>query len=115
MVGLGDIWFAYQNSGPLLLFVMIVGGALVYRRDIQPRLQNLEETQEQRASRWQDHELNAQERALLLDDAHERIDGVEEAVDRLRERLLEVQHAVAAEHGRNDATGVHDDTPNGGD
>lgn len=106
MVGLDTVWFAYQNSGPFLLFVLLAGMAYVWRHDIQPRLQDLEATQEARGSRWQDHELNAQERALLLDDAHERIDGMEEAVDNLRDRLLDVQHRVAAEHGR--GNGVRD-------
>lgn len=106
MVGLSDLWWAYQNSGPLLLFIIAAGGAAVYHWSLRPRLDrmqarldDLESTQEQRGDRWADHELDARERALLLDEAHETIDQVEDAVERLKMRVRGLEQQFAIEHG----------------
>lgn len=100
MVGLSDLFWAYQNSGPAMLFLLAVGGAYAWKHDIQPRLKDLERTQEDRGDRVDDMELNARERTLLINDAHDRTDGLEDAVTRLRERLRGIEQRIAAEHGK---------------
>ena len=99
MVGLESLLWAYQNSGPALLVMLSFVAGYVYRHDILPRLQEVEQTQEERAERWEDQQLNAQERTLLLDDAHERVDDVEKAVQRLKKRVRGIEQALAAERG----------------
>jgi hypothetical protein len=99
MVGLSDAFWVYQNSGPALLVLIVLGGGYVWRHDIQPRLADLEQTQEQRGDRWEDHRLDARERTLLIDDAQERVDQVEDAVQRLQDRLRDIEQAYARDRG----------------
>lgn len=99
MVGISDLIWAYQNSGPALLLAMLAGAGYVYRHDILPRLNSLERTQERRDDKWQDQELNAQERALLIDDAHSRADQLEETMQRLKERVRDIEQSYAVDHG----------------
>lgn len=89
----------YQNSGPALQIIIILGGTYVWLHDLKPRLNEVEQTQEQRAERWDEQELNAQERTLLLDDAQGRLKQLEDAYDRLRNRLRALEQSHAAEHG----------------
>lgn len=100
MVGVSDLFWLYQNSGPLLLFLLLAGGTYVWRHDLQPRLKALEETQEARADKWESQQLNAQERAILLDDAHDRTDQIEQAVQRLKRRVRGLEQEYAADAGR---------------
>lgn len=104
MVGLEFVWSLYQNSGPALQFVLILGVAYVWKHDIEPRLTDLEQTQENRSDRWSDQELNAQERAMLIDDAHERVDDIEAITSRLKTRVRGLEQAHAIEH-ENDVNG----------
>lgn len=99
MVGVSDLFWVYQNSGPALLFALAAGMLYVWRHDIHPRLHDLEETQEQRRDRWDEQELNAQERAILIDDAHTRVDDIEEVTERLKRRVRGIEHAYAAQTG----------------
>lgn len=99
MVGVDDLFWFYQNADTAILLALTVGAYIVWKRDVQPRLQELEQTQERRAERWADQNLSDQERDILLDDAHERIDGVDQAVGRLRDRLRRLETCVAAETG----------------
>lgn len=100
MVGLDFVWSIYQNSGPALQIIVILGVAYVWKHDVQPRLDELEQTQENRGDRWQDQSLNSQERTMLIDDAHTRVDDIEDTVERLKTRLRAIEHAHAAAHGR---------------
>lgn len=123
MVGLSDVFWVYQNSGPALLFVLLAGGAYVWRHDLQPRLQELEQVQEDRRDRWQDQELNAQERALLVDNAQERLDQVDQAIERLKRRVRSIEQNYAVDHGavpedysaRTDSSNSQDGESSGGD
>jgi hypothetical protein len=100
MVGLEFLWSIYENSGPALQIILILGGATVLKYELLPRLDELETTQENRDDRWTDQSLNAQERAMLIDDAHGRVDDVSETMSRLKDRVRALEHAHAAEHGR---------------
>lgn len=100
MVGLSDLFWAYQNSGPALLFILVSGATLVWKMDIQPRLKDLEQTQEERGDRWADQRLNSRERAMLLEDAHERADDIEVVMSQLKERVRGIEQAYAIEHGK---------------
>lgn len=100
MVGFDFLWTLYQNSGPALQAVIIIGGAYVWLHDIRPRLNEVEQTQEQRANRWEEAGLNSQETSLLLDDAHSRIDDQEDVVQRLKERVRGIEQAYAVDHGK---------------
>jgi len=99
MVGLSDAIWIYQNSGPALLVILILGGGYVWKHEVQPRLNDLERTQEERGDRWEDHRVDARERILLIDDAHERVDQVEDAIQRLQDRLRDIEQAYARDHG----------------
>lgn len=100
MVGASDAFWLYQNSGPLLIFVLLSMMAYVWKFDLTPRLDALESTQEDRGDELQERALSAQERDILLDDAQSRIEQVEQAEQRLRKRLRAIEQAFAAEHGR---------------
>lgn len=106
MVGLDFIWELYQNSGPALQIIIILGLAYVWKHDIQPRINDLETTQERRDDRWDDQELNAQERAMLIDNAHERVDDIEVITDRLKKRVRGIEQAYACEHGERPNPGI---------
>jgi len=115
MVGLADLFYVYQNSGPALLFGLIAGGTYIWKQDLQPRLRELETTQQSHGERWQEHALNAQERTLLLDDVTTRVEDVEDAQERLNARVREIEQKYAIEHfdpGSSDQGGTFDD---GGD
>lgn len=113
MVGVDDLFWFYQNADTGILLALSIGAYIVWKREIQPRLNALEQTQRKRASKWRDQHLSGQERDLLLDDAHERIDDVEGAVARLRSRLQNLETGIAAETGYR--TDVDDQFFRGGD
>lgn len=98
MVGADFVWNLYQNSGPALQILLILGGGYIWKHDIEPRLKDLEQTQEDRRDRWDEQELNAQERTLLIDDAHGRLDEVDEAVERLKRRVRGIESSYAVDH-----------------
>lgn len=99
MVGVEDLVFVYQNADTAILLGLSFGVYVVWKREVQPRLLNLEQTQEERKEKWAEQHLSGQERDILLDDAHGRIDAVEKAVSRLRARLQTLENGVAAETG----------------
>lgn len=92
-----EAWAAWADP----VTTLIVGGAiLVYiRKVLKPRLRDVEETQEERADRWEDQGVNSRERAVLIDDNAERVDQLEEVYDRLRQRVNRLERQFAAEHG----------------
>lgn len=100
MVGVSDLLWAYQQSGPALLLLLLAGAAYAWQHDIRPRLEQIEQQQEKRGDRWEQQQLNAQERALLIDDAQERVDQVENAITRLKTRVRDIEQEYAADHGR---------------
>lgn len=92
-----EAWAAWADP----VTTLVVGGAiLVYiRRVLKPRLRDVEETQEERADRWEDQGVNSRERAVLIDDNAERVDQLEEVYGRLRQRVNRLERQFAAEHG----------------
>lgn len=100
MVGLTDLWSLYQNSGPFLIFTLTLVVAYIWKFELQPRLDDLEDTQDQRGDKWQDQRLNAQERTMLIDDAHNRLDDVGQSVQRLKARLRSLEQTIAADRGQ---------------
>ena len=117
MFGLGDLFWVYQNSGPALLFILVVLVGYAWKHDVAPRLDAIEATQEDRGDELQERALSAQERDILLDNAHKRIDQAEQALHRLKARVRNIEQAVAAEHGReslpDDDLDVDDSAPDG--
>lgn len=99
MAGVDDLFWLYQNADTAILLAVSLAAYIAWKRDIQPRLMALEDVQERRGEKWDDQKLSGQERDLLLDDAHDRIGRVEDAVARLRERLRRLENGVAAETG----------------
>lgn len=96
---LGDIVWAYQNASPALLAIIILGGRHIYYRDIQPRLDDLDQRTRAIDDRVDDHDITASERDVLLEHAHERVDDAESIIDRLRLRLTRLEAGFAAQHG----------------
>lgn len=99
MPGVEDLFWLYQNADTGILLFMTVGAAYIWKRDIQPRLNDLETVQDQRSDKWSEQHLNDQERDILLDNAHDRLDQQEQAVRNLRNRLQRLERGVAAETG----------------
>jgi len=116
MVGLSDLFWVYQNSGPALLFGMIIGAAYLWKWEIHPWLEDLEQTQEKHADNWDEQSLNSQERTLLIDDTATRVDDVEDALTRLKQRVRDIEQNYAADHGEV-VNGIDqlDDPKGGGD
>lgn len=100
MVGGADLLDLAKYLDPVT--TVVVGAAiLVYiRRVVQARLADVEDTQDDRENRLDDHELDSQEQALLIDDNAERVDQVEDAVQRLKTRVRRLEQNFAAEHNR---------------
>lgn len=92
-----EAWAAWADP----VTTLIVGAAiLVYiRRVLKPRLRDVEETQEERADRWENQGVDSRERAVLIDDNAERVDQLEEVYGRLRQRVSRLERQFAAEHG----------------
>lgn len=90
-------WRLYQNSPPAILALLFASFWYAWKHDINPRLRSLEQTQEQRGKKWDQRNLNAQEQTLIIDDNASRIDDVEAAVQRLRNRLSHLESGVASE------------------
>jgi len=96
MPGLVEIaWLIYTNSGPALNLVFIGMVVLGWKYEIQPRLDALEDTQEDHGDNLQDKRLDAHERDILLENAHDRLDNADEARTSLRGRLTRLENAVA--------------------
>lgn len=80
---------------------VLVGAAiLVYIRVvIQPRLSDVEDTQDNREDRLDDAKMTRQELTLLVDDNAEHVDQVDDAVTRLKKRVRALEQAFAVHHG----------------
>jgi len=121
MPGLVDVaWFVYQNSGPALDLGFIALVVLGYQYEIRPRLDDLETVQDDHADTLQDKALNGQERDIMLENAHERLDGndgrhdqAEEARASLRARIsrLERREAWRSGGGDDDSAGGSGNAP----
>jgi hypothetical protein len=90
-------WAAWLDP----IATLLVGAAvlLYIRRYLKPRLQEVEETQEERARRWEEQGIDSRERAILIDDNAERVNQLEEVFRRLRSRVSRLERQFAAEHG----------------
>lgn len=108
MPGLVEIaWLIYTNSGPALNLVFIGMVVLGWKYEIQPRLDALEDTQDDHGDSLQERNLNATERDILLENAHDRLDNADEARTSLRQRLTRLENAVAHEiEGNPDDHGI---------
>jgi hypothetical protein len=123
MPGLVDVaWFVYSNSGPALDLAFIGLVVLGYKFEIQPRLTDLEDVQDDHADDLQNKALNASERDVMLENAHERVDDAEdlaqqaeEARASLRARInrLERREAWRSGGGEDDGGGPPPIGPDG--
>lgn len=92
MVGWSDLWTLYQASPPVLLFAIFVTMVGGWKYVVKPELDDLRDVQDDHADDIQDHNLNAQERDILLS-YHD------EAVTNLKARVRGLEQEFAAEHG----------------
>lgn len=104
MPALVDVaWAIYSNSGPAMQVITLVVVVLGYKYEIAPRLDALETKTSSHGDDLQEQELEAAERDIMLQNAHQRLDKAKDARDDLRQRLTRLEHQYAFDHGDGDA------------
>lgn len=102
MVPWGLVSEFYQSSGPAFQFLNLAalayGYKAIWKAQVQPWLSDLQNQQDHHGEKLAERAINAGERDVLLEDAHQRLDQAEDARVSLRDRLTRLEQRYASDH-----------------